>query len=931
MKQPVKYLSLFFAIVFFIFFSIDFLFAQPHWETLNVKGEPTARHEAGLVAYKNKLYLLGGRRINPTSVFDPASNSWTEKSRTPIELHHFQPVVYKDAIYMIGAMTGQWPNEKPLERIIIYYPEKDQFVYGDTIPEYRRRGGAGAVVYKDKIYLVGGITKGHLNGYKAWFDVYDPRTGEWQILPDAPDARDHFQAAVAKDKLYAFAGRTSSRITGEDMALTVSHGNIFDFNSRKWLPVINQTAIPTPRAGNFVLAWKNALIVGGGESMKQETAHNEVEVFNTENQTWSRWPSLNRGRHGTGFAIIGDYVYTASGCGKRGGEPELTSIERLKLSENLSTTQTKDIDERRVFKLWHTVTLDFEGPQTSEVDEVNPFTDYKLLVEFKHRETSKIIRGFYAADGKAAYTSAKAGSIWQVRFTPDKTGEWTYSAKLYQGKNIALADVSSLDQSFPLPEANGNFLVIRSDKEEEDFRSNGRLIASDGYFKFQNSNNYWLKGGTNSPENLLGYVDFDDTYRIKAEAREGEAAAPTEIHSYIPHLKDWKPGDPTWGKNQGKALIGGINYLASKGMNSAYFLTLNILGDGKDVWPYLSPEDFTRFDVSKLDQWEILFNHMQSKGILLHLVIQETENETLLDNGDTGPLRQLYFNELIARFGHHLALVWNLGEENGPASWTPIGQNDTQRKAMATYFKTHDPYNHPVLLHTHSEDPLRADILNDIVGYKDLDGLSLQQAEREEAPHVVETWRKKAAEAGHNWLITMDEIGKWHTGALPDSMDASHYTLRRYALWGTLLSGGAGVEWYFGAKAPQNDLTSEDWRQRDRLWEITNHAKTFFTEYLPFWEMKPSHDLVDKESQYCFAKEGQIYALYTPEGLNVQLDLSDIKGKFTVQWFNPRTGGSLQLGSVSEIEGGKISNLGLAPKEQVTNDSQDWVILVTRR
>jgi len=50
------------------------------WETITTKGQPTARHEAGFVAYKSKLYLMGGRRINPTSEFDPATNTWTDLS-----------------------------------------------------------------------------------------------------------------------------------------------------------------------------------------------------------------------------------------------------------------------------------------------------------------------------------------------------------------------------------------------------------------------------------------------------------------------------------------------------------------------------------------------------------------------------------------------------------------------------------------------------------------------------------------------------------------------------------------------------------------------------------------------------------------------------------------------------------------------------------
>ncbi len=301
------------------------------WETITTLGEPTARHEAGLVAYKDKLYLMGGRRINPTSVFNPVTNTWSEKSATPIELHHFQPVVFNDAIYLVGAMTGEWPNETPVDRVIMYYPERDEYVYGHPIPEHRRRGGAGAVVYNNKIYVIGGITNGHMNGYIPWLDEYNPETGEWKTLADAPNARDHFQAVIADNKLYAFAGRTTSKITDQDMALTVSHGNIYNFKTQDWEAVTNDLAIPTMRAGNFAFRWNNSIIIGGGETADQVDAHSEVEAFDTKTKLWSKWPSLNQGRHGTGFAVIGSYVYTTSGSGKHGGEPELKTIERLKL------------------------------------------------------------------------------------------------------------------------------------------------------------------------------------------------------------------------------------------------------------------------------------------------------------------------------------------------------------------------------------------------------------------------------------------------------------------------------------------------------------------------------------------------------------------------------------------------------------------------
>lgn len=303
------------------------------WETIATTSEPTARHEASLVAYKDKLYLLGGRRINPVEVYDPATNGWEKRSNTPIELHHFQAVALGDAIYLIGAMTGQWPNETPVDRVIAYYPEQDRFEYLHEIPEARRRGGAGAAIHNGKIYLAGGITNGHMDGSQPWLDVYDPSTGDWQALSDAQHARDHFNAVVADNKLYAFAGRRSRHRTGDSFELTTLYGNVFDLKSNTWLAVGEAHAIPTPRAGNMAIAWGNEIVIGGGESGTQIEAHNEVEAFDIISETWRAWPNLQRGRHGSGFAIIDNYLYTASGSGNRGGEPELTTLERLKLPD----------------------------------------------------------------------------------------------------------------------------------------------------------------------------------------------------------------------------------------------------------------------------------------------------------------------------------------------------------------------------------------------------------------------------------------------------------------------------------------------------------------------------------------------------------------------------------------------------------------------
>lgn len=302
--------------------------AVAEWETIDTTGVPVPRHEAGLVDFNGLFYLMGGRRIEPVSVFDPKSSRWRNASKPPIEFHHFQPVIYDDKIYIVCAMTGGFPNETPLERVLIYDPVKDSWNWGHEIPEDRRRGGAGVVAVDRKIYVVGGIERGHQGGYVNWFDRYDPATGVWTKLPDAEHKRDHFQAAYLDGKIYAAGGRTTSYETGQLFDLVVPEVDVYDLKTGEWEEL--KRDLPTPRAGNSTLAVGYEVIVAGGESVQQQ-AHSEVEAWDTIEQRWRDYPSLNRGRHGTGLVLFNTYIYTCSGSGNQGGGPELQSTERLKL------------------------------------------------------------------------------------------------------------------------------------------------------------------------------------------------------------------------------------------------------------------------------------------------------------------------------------------------------------------------------------------------------------------------------------------------------------------------------------------------------------------------------------------------------------------------------------------------------------------------
>ncbi len=610
--------------------------------------------------------------------------------------------------------------------------------------------------------------------------------------------------------------------------------------------------------------------------------------------------------------------------------PKLAFLLGVFVLTGLSHGQASDsVSEARTLE---TITLSFQGPDTSETAEDNPFTDTRLLVKLQHEDQELNVRGFYAADGDAAETSADSGQIWQCRVTLDQPGDWTYEASLRRGDWIAIRSDPGAGTELPLDSSSGRIRVSdwpTNDNDDVDFRRRGRVISDGYYFRMSPGGEVFLKCGANSPENLLAYADFDDTYRMAKSESRGEAKTTKDLHQFTAHLTDWTSGDPTWKDGKGKSLIGAFNYLSQVGMNSCYFLTMNIGGDGKDVWPYRSPDDFSRFDCSKLDQWEIVFEHMQRKGILLHIVTQETENETLLDEGDTGRFRQLYYHELISRFAHHPAVVWNLGEENGPANFSPIGQTPQQEMAMSDFFADADPYDHPVLIHSHAARDAQEHILKPLLGHDMLDGVSLQVSDPKRVHSDVLKWRHLSTESGHPWIQSMDEIGPAKRGAVPDVDDPMHDQVRGPVLWGSLMAGASGVEWYFGYEYDHNDLMAEDWRSRESLWQQTRIAKEFFESKLPLLDCSSDDALIVRGNGYCLCKPGDLYVVYRPakeSESKLAIDLPDSENSYRIQWFDPRNGGELQTGTVTSVKGGPSQGLGLPPEQP----DQDWVILVRR-
>ena len=268
---------------------------------------------------------------------------------------------------------------------------------------------------------------------------------------------------------------------------------------------------------------------------------------------------------------------------------------------------------------------------------------------------------------------------------------------------------------------------------------------------------------------------------------------------------------------------------------------------------------------------------------------------------------------------------------------------------MATYILNVDPYDHNIVIHSFPAQ--QKQLYTKLLGPQSvLTGTSLQNSWRGVHQQTL-YWLQASRAAGKPWVVANDEQNPASMGVPPDpgykgfdgwandregkfNLD----DIRKKTLWGNLMAGGAGVEYYFGYRLAENDLLAEDFRSRDRSWDYAGIAVTFFqSSQLPFHRMSNQNQLVKVThragQQSSHAKQttpwvltdlDQHYLVYFDRVTASTLDMSGSKGQFSVRWFNPRTCQYFDNGSVISVAASSEVNIGLPPLEL----QQDWLAII---
>ncbi|MFT6832675.1 MAG: hypothetical protein ACJAZN_002853 [Planctomycetota bacterium] len=574
-------------------------------------------------------------------------------------------------------------------------------------------------------------------------------------------------------------------------------------------------------------------------------------------------------------------------------------------------------------------------PAQGDISPGNPWLDYRFDLTLTRPDgESVLVPGFFAGDGGGG----PRGDVWKVRFTPPAIpGDWRGVAILRYGENV---NVESPFSSAGLPVFGRSVLVA---VEPPDLGSSGFYgkgpIQADGSGHLRHADrSLFVKAGVGSPENFLGYAGFDGAVDGFDGGPLGEAGgAPDFLHEFTPHRIDWRAGDPDWGGGRGRGIVGALNYLESVGANALYVMPMNLGGDGRDTFPFVSnsggarfpidPADALNYAVRRMGEWDLVLRHAQTRGILIQLVLAEREPTNIQWlGGAASRRRRLFLKQLVAHFGYLPGVEWTLCEENAAPGSPNFAQfSPLELRDMAQWIRSWDPLHHPRSVHVDPNDLSLYSAMIAAGTAQWIDCVSLQVNGDEGSTarlygELAEDAAERFQSIGRRVVVHVDEPGYYLTGAGSElhpaawahAPHAGPEDRRRRALYDSLFSS-AGVLWYFGLYALEDgggDLHTEDFRTRATLLRETRIARelieaTFVdagqfgpADHLWTSDQFPLHPIYGEAE--VLAEAGGPALVYLPalgeSASNSPGVLSPLRSgpsgvsTFRAAWVNPRTG-----------------------------------------
>ena len=178
---------------------------------------PLALTEVSAAAIGDEVYVACGietaaKRSNRLFVYHTSSDSWSERAPLPIRdgADHCNLAAVGGKLYFAGGIRQGRGFLTP--ETFVYDPATNSWSEKERMAV--ARGASGVAALGGKIYVAGG-EGAQLAG--AAFEAFDVATERWAVLPNLPEQRTQLTAQAVGGKFYAIGGRLSSGMVSGDV------------------------------------------------------------------------------------------------------------------------------------------------------------------------------------------------------------------------------------------------------------------------------------------------------------------------------------------------------------------------------------------------------------------------------------------------------------------------------------------------------------------------------------------------------------------------------------------------------------------------------------------------------------------------------------------------------------------------------------------
>jgi len=281
---------------------------------------PTARYLGTAVEVGGKIYVMGGRTVNPSDgtggpvdvneMYDPATNTWTTKAAMRGSFRGHASVNVNGKIYVFGGNTGS-----AQKTVGIYDPAADSWTAGTNMPNARAYGYAVWVPAKSRVYYLGGYNLGSTAAsYYGNAITYNPIANEWDATP-IPLLGKIIQFACAFDstagKIYLFSGAAFDPDAAAGNSSTDAV-EVLDTATDTVAMFANKPPSPLDRSNT------NAAFIGGKIYITSD--HTVLDLLDTATGEWYQpiQPAPMDATYKVDTAVVGGKLYVFNGVDNDG-------------------------------------------------------------------------------------------------------------------------------------------------------------------------------------------------------------------------------------------------------------------------------------------------------------------------------------------------------------------------------------------------------------------------------------------------------------------------------------------------------------------------------------------------------------------------------------------------------------------------------------